>query len=291
MNIEFSFSKQISDCSTEHVFDRFYKWFKENNLNHNVTHNDNSINKKGAFMSHLSIVKNLDNGKYITISYWDRAFDILIPTIFEPEKCMNIITSSGVHEDKTGQWGDYYRDVRITPFTYVPYVLYFEKYISDKLIPFNNKDNNELLFRGYLYHNRKEMNKISPNNFTEGRLSSTNYYNELNRMKICLSLDGAGLTCHRDMEILGVGSVLLRPELSQKFHNPLIPNFHYVSVDNVTDPILQWKLLVDKFKEIKSDYDFLKYISSNGKKWFEENGTVDVNVNILKNLVKIEDLL
>jgi hypothetical protein len=211
--------------------------------------------------------------------------------MFEPKNCVNIITSSGVHEDITGQWGDYYRDVRITPFSYVPYLLYFERYISDELIPFENKDDNELFFRGYLYNNREQMSIISPNNFTENKIGSTEYYNELNRMKICLSLDGAGLTCHRDMEILGIGSVLLRPELSQKFHNPLIPNFHYVSVDNVNDPVLQWKLLVDKFNEIKNDNDFLKYISNNGKKWFEGNATVDVNVNILKDLVKIEDLL
>jgi hypothetical protein len=291
MNIEFSFSKQVSECSTEHIFVKFYNWFKETNINHNVTYYDNAYNKISPFETYCTKIKNLDNGKYITISYWDRAFDILNTPGADPENCVNIITSSGVHIHKFNMWGNHYKNITITPFSYLSYKLNFERYIIDRIIPFENKKDCDLLFRGSLYNHRKKMALISPNNFTEEILIGTSYYDELNDMRICLSLDGAGLTCHRDMEILGVGSVLLRPELSQKFHDHLIPNFHYVSVENVEDSSLQWELINNKFNEIKNDYEYLKFISNNGKKWFDKNGTIDANVNILKKIVKIKDLI
>lgn len=291
MNIEFSFSKQVSECSCEHIFSKFYYWFKDYNLNHNITYFDYSQSRLGPFQTPSATIKNLDNNKYMVISYWDRAFDIVSPPVPHPDKCVNIITSSGVHEDKFNSWGVHYQNVNIIPFSYSPYKMNFERYIGTNTISFDEKKDSDLLFRGYQYDKRKDMSLISPNNFTEERLNDLSYYGELNKSKICLSLDGAGITCHRDMEILGVGSVLLRPELSQKFHNPLIPDYHYVSVENVLDPKLQWELIVNKFNEIKNNNDFLRFISSNGKKWFDENGTVNSNVNILKELVKIEDLL
>ena len=69
--------------------------------------------------------------------------------------------------------------------------------------------------------------------------------------KICLSLNGAGEICNRDMEILASGSILFRPELNQKFHEELIPDYHYVTFDIHADANTQADIIIYKFNSIK----------------------------------------
>ena len=60
----------------------------------------------------------------------------------------------------------------------------------------------------------------------------------------------------------GLGNVLIRPKLRVKFHNELIPDYHYVSID-VTD-FSDYETLAnatfDRFEKIKSDKDYLNFI-------------------------------
>jgi hypothetical protein len=57
------------------------------------------------------------------------------------------------------------------------------------------------------------------------------------------------------------------------------------------DPIVLNKIILDRYNEVKDDIEFLKYISENGYKWYLENGTVDSNVRILKEIIQINKLL
>jgi hypothetical protein len=56
------------------------------------------------------------------------------------------------------------------------------------------------------------------------------------------------------------------------------------------DPIILNKIILDRYNEVKNDTEFLKYISENGYRWYLENGTVDSNVRILKEIIDINKL-
>ena len=102
------------------------------------------------------------------------------------------------------------------------------------------------------------------------------------------------------MEILGLGNALFRFELSTKFHNPLIPNHHYISVpyrdikyDPRNDHDYYKKLsdrLFDRFEQVKHQHDFIKFVADNGRRWYLENATVDANVKLLTQLVDFTKL-
>lgn len=285
MNIVVSFEHPHTWWSVLLVFKKFYDWFEIEYPNHNISY-DNIAGKKngnpsGPYSPHLMIIKNVDNGKYIIVSYWDRAIELTWPgNGWDVNNRVELITSSGVYEE-----------IDFTPFSYTTYSYEFEKIAKEKRIPYSEKENNSLLFRGYLYGERLIMSNYKPEYFTNGLKSIEGYFDELNNNKICISVNGVGEICNRDMEILSAGSVLLRPELSQKFHNNLIPNYHYISVEKTYDPIKQLDLILERYEEVKNDYDLLEYIANNGYEWYKNNGTIDSNVDILKKLIKIENLI
>ena len=170
------------------------------------------------------------------------------------------------------------------------YSLDFEKDSEKYRIPFNEKKNSELTFRGFLYGMRYELNKLNPKLITNKKIPSYDYVKELNENRINLSLNGAGEICNRDIEILSVGSVLFRPKLEQKFHNPLIPNEHYITFDVDNNPTKQWEIIQNKFDEIRNNFDYIKGIAENGLEWYKNNGTIQSNVDILKEVININKL-
>ncbi len=159
----------------------------------------------------------------------------------------------------------------------------------------SEKENNDLMFRGYLYGDRLNLKNYGILNITDQKnFPIENYFNELTNNRINLSLNGAAEICNRDMEILSSRSVLFRPLLFQKFYNELIPDYHYISFEYSSDPKKQTEIILDKFNLIKDNIDFLTFISENGYNWFKENGTVESNVKILNEILnedKLKELL
>jgi hypothetical protein len=284
MKLEFKFEDPHVDWNPLLVFKNYYNWFKKVNTEHEIFFNKTeSIERKnpsGSSSPHVMTIKNIENGKYIIVSYWDRAIELTWKANgWNVENMVELITSSGVHVN-----------MDFIPFSYVCYLYEFQKDAENKKVDFEKKTIDRLLFRGHLYGDRKEMSLYKPEYFSDFKKSNDEYFDELNNSKICLSLDGAGEICNRDMEILSVGSVLLRPKLNQKFYNELIPNYHYISVDKVNNPKKQIDLMIDKYEEIKNDNEFLKFISNNGNQWFKKNGTMESNVEILKKIININKL-
>ncbi len=145
-----------------------------------------------------------------------------------------------------------------------------------------------MCFRKYLLSD-KRFNIIDTR---EQRLSIEDYLTEINYNKINLSFNGIGEVSHRDIDILGLGNVLLRPKLLVKFHNDLIPEYHYASVevDDQSDFKTLSDAFIDKYNKIKKDKDYLEFISSNGKKWYMENGPTIKNSEIISKLMNLEKL-
>lgn len=285
MNISVTFEYPHTYWSTLIVYKNFYDWFEKEYDTHTITYQntepDLRSNPSGTGSPHVMTIRNLDNKKYIIVSYWDRAIELTWPgNGWDVENMVELITSAGVHHP-----------INVTPFSYTCYSQEFENIAKEKRKPWIEKSNDNLFFRGYLYGERKVMSEYKPDLFTDSRKGVIDYFDELNDTKISLSLNGAGEICNRDMEILCSGSVLIRPKLNQKFHNELIPDFHYISVENVNNPKEQLDIIIKRYEEIKENSELLNEISNNGLDWFNSNGSLVSNVNILKQIVDINKLV
>jgi hypothetical protein len=286
MRLQFTFERPHTDWSVLLVFKQFYDYFVESYKDVKTEYVNSSgfsdRNPSGFHSAHIMTIKNLDNQKYIIVSYWDRAEELTWDgNGWDNNNCVELITSSGVHN----------QDLKTTPFSYLTYSRTFEILSQNKRIDFDVKKNNDLFFRGFLYSHRKIISDHYPNNFPKNKIGVHEFFNEINESKIVLSLNGAGEICNRDIEILSTGSVLIRPKLNQRFHNELKPDVHYISVDNINDPVKQFELIKDKFESVKNNHDYLKIIGDNGFKWYQENGTINSNVEILKTLINFNKLL
>jgi hypothetical protein len=310
MKVNFYIEPYNGTWSYNEVFYRFY--------NHCVQHIKgitfelrNSIDYRLPLYSganckygpHFLIIENDQTKKYIVVSYWDKLADILLHhkvTFWDLENCVEIITSSGVHSDDI-----YYQP---TDFTYTPFSYPVSRVELEQQIELEYASNvvkhipDKLHFRGYLYSFRKYLESDTRFNVVDKQqnfLYPSEFISNLNLEKISLSLNGAGEICHRDIEILGLGNALFRQQLVVNFHNPLIPNYHYISV-NVDDLDITrgidnyWKELsdryIDTFITAKKDNDFINFIAENGRRWYIENGTIDANVRILADLINLEKL-
>ena len=131
-------------------------------------------------------------------------------------------------------------------------------------------------------------------------LHYSEYVKHLNKYAINMSLNGAGQICFRDMEILGLGTALFRPKLTVDFHNPLIPNHHYISVDYDSIKGVQpfpkfYKLLsdlmIERWEEVKDDRDFINKVAKNGKEWFDNNVPKEKHGEILLDILNLDKLI
>lgn len=281
LNLEVSYQYPFNDWSVFNVFNGFYneliKKHKSINFNYIDSGKFYDGNPCSYYSPHIMCIKNKKNDKYITISYWDRAEELSYETHgWDDEKRVQLVTSSGVHSD-----------INYTPFSYICYSKLFDIYHKNSLV-MSKKPNNELFFKGFLYGERFTLSETNKINITNQKTSPDDkYFEELTNNRILLSLNGAGEICNRDLEILSSRSVLFRPKLTQKFHNELIPDYHYITFDHSSDPNEQADIILKKFNEVKNDVKFLKFISENGYKWFKQNGTIDSNVKILKKVVNL----
>lgn len=284
MNIEFTFEYPHTPWSVLYVFKGYYEYFLEKNENINVTYINSSGNPNrsptGVYSAHSMRIKNLDNNKYILVSYWDNPFDFTYDNNgWDHSSCVELIGSSGSNSFSG-----------FTPFSYLPYNKTFDEYtLNAKKL--SEKENNRLFFRGYLYGQRLQLANCGLLEITNQKIfPDIEYFNEITNNKICLSLNGAGEICNRDIEILSARSVLLRPKLKLSFYNDFIPDYHYISFEEHPNPVEQSKIIIDKFNEIKDNDELLTFISENGYEWYLNNGTVNSNIEILKKLINLEKL-
>jgi hypothetical protein len=286
MNLKVYFHEPHTKWTIFHTFKKYYLYLCSiyDDLEVIYCNDKYNGNPGGLFSPHIMTIQNKHNKKYIIISYWDRLLDLNHNLLdFKPENCVAIYTSSGVPYHLDNLFFD------VIPFSYLTYSLDFEL-LSLNSKPIHEKENNCLKFRGYLYNERLALKNEGKINITSEKIHELNYFDELNNNKINLSLNGVAEICNRDIEILSSRSVLLRPTLTQKFHNQLIPNFHYVDFEYDTNPKIQSEIIVNKFNEIKNDIDYLKFISDNGYEWFKNNGTVDANLKILTEIVDLKKI-
>lgn len=129
-------------------------------------------------------------------------------------------------------------------------------------------------------------------------LNREDYFLDLIKHSAGLSIPGVGEFCYRDLEYMAIGLPMLRFEFVGNFYEPLLPNFHYISIpreEEMTYVIERSgskeqseryaKLYIDRFKEVLENKDFLDYISHNARTYYEEYLHPSKRVNHLLKLM------
>lgn len=153
----------------------------------------------------------------------------------------------------------------------------------------------ELFWRGSIYKdpNKVEFDrrisiehiakKLSDFYFGYYPISFDNYINESIQFKLALCFGvGGGFSCGdfclRDIELYGLGIPTIRPKFAAQTEDPLIPDYHYISIDCEFDETYRYKspeLLADniikRYKEVINNEDYLEQIANNARKWYIDN--------------------
>jgi hypothetical protein len=242
----------------------------------------------------IVIIENADNGNYLVVSQWDQIYHEVKLWPDYDEKCKGLFTSHGMNKNQT--------TYDLGEISYTPLSFTTVQSQDEELIEYfynkNQKENYRIvpdklwycahgayLFRNYVYNDdRFDYNKktISPSEFTEN----------MSQYKINMDIDCIGENSCRFIQGMGLGCVMIRPILKVKTHEPIIENFHYISVD--CDDISNYELLadsyIDKFNEIKSDNSLLDFISKNARDYYLKNGTVSNFLELTAGVINIENL-
>lgn len=280
-----SFSGWMPTAIFQSLYDH-YKFIYGDRIaldNNSISYNNNYGHKNGP---HHLIIENSATKKYKVVTYWDRAYELLDDKCdWDNSNCLGVYSSVNSKSHKS-----------ITPSSYCTYNMNIETAINGSDKYFFHKTNKGLLFRGYLHGSRFFIGNLNQYKdiitIENTRLSYEEYIQELNNHLIGLSLNGSAEICNRDMEILGVGSVLLRPELTTTdFYNPLVSGLHYVPFETVEDPKQQLEIILETHSRLLKDVDYMMHVAQNGLNWYNSNGSRNGNVLVLSNILNIEELL
>lgn len=117
------------------------------------------------------------------------------------------------------------------------------------------------------------------------------YFRESAAYRVMLSLPGIADACNRDVECFGRGACVLRPKFRSEFHNPLAPDYHYVSVDvhvRKTDPVEIADRIERRFREIAGDHAYIESVAKNAARWYDENVRRDAAMRLTSRLLGLE---
>lgn len=155
----------------------------------------------------------------------------------------------------------------------------------------------KMYFRGTI--SERPITQFFDKKYVEGFGSIPNYFDDLIKYKIGLSIAGVGELCYRDIEYMCMGMPFLRFEYLSELNPKLIPNYHYISVDRPddipnhnglsTDRLgleKHAKLIEKRFLEVKDDLDFLNFISKNAREYY----TTYLNENNVNHTIKLLNL-
>ena len=162
--------------------------------------------------------------------------------------------------------------VNVKPWIFWPRrPMILEDYMETNKTKSYEKRNTTVVFIGNIenpvqnkYRKNKEWIKIVDNyHCTMGRVhkfSQEEYLEELHNSKYGLCLRGYGSKCHREVELMALGTVpIVTDEVSvSSYINPLIENVHYKKISKVED----WK------EPSKEEWEKM---SKACVKWYEEN--------------------
>lgn len=177
---------------------------------------------------------------------------------------------------------------KINNFIYLPKTLLID---YDEYYDMRNKEIeyiDKFIFRGNVIGRGRYTIPMFENHkyFTGYKgIKLEDYYKELTKHKISLSVPGTGELCYRDIECMAIGIPILRYEFLTELNPKLIPNYHYVSIDRIEPESMgdglkfrterdggkeYYEGYLKRFMEVKDDEKFLYEISKNARKYYED---------------------
>ena len=261
-----------------------------------INYSGNTSVSSNKYSHFYTIIENPDNNKYILISYWDKLYNSVIVNgdgTWDYHNCVDVLAACGVHEDDfTYKPGDF----EYFGTSMMSYYVECEHRIRD--VYNKGKDRvfpDKMFFRGGYHLFRKYVADYDDRFHIDyiNRISPSNFIDEINGNYVNIDINCvAEITC-RTPEIMGVGSALIRPRLGISYYNRLIPDYHYCEVkcSNLADYKELADAYYDAFNRLKNDFDYVMFLSENGRKYYLDNCTMDAHEAILKSRIDIKKLM
>lgn len=243
----------------------------------------------------IPLLENPDSGKHMAISYCDKNMWINKDNGWKDlDNCVELFTTHGIHIDDI-TYNYYEPKIKYTPCTNSTwhYNGYYEiekinKTTINKIIP-----EKPLFIGGGLWNFRKWIyDNDSRFNYISQPLWPTDFINEMSKYSIHIDFNGGAEVSNRTFDAFGLSAALVRPALKIQYHNKLIPDYHYAEVpcedfSNYSDLADAY---IETFEKVKNDNDYRIFLSENGKKWWDENCTIESYVKIFTKLINLEKL-
>lgn len=266
------------------------RYFEEAHQNRFNVKFDSMISENGLNLMECEyVIENIDNGEFYILSVADMMSQCMLDEKHNP-KLKKVLLSQFIDYEVKHHTKEYYE--KYSPWIYFPSTIknldqyYTErKQIStffDKMCFWGMTSERPILqyFNNFLLD--------GPNYIGD----QDKYFSNLIKYKAALSISGIGELCYRDIECMAVGIPIIRFQYQTDLYEPLIPNYHYISVDYdktipkhneiYTDRLGNYthsSQIENRFKEVKDDLDFLNFISNNARKYYEDNLTSPNRVN------------
>jgi FkbM family methyltransferase len=244
---------------------------------------DGGISEDFGLLECEYLIQNLENKEFVIMTVAD---DITHATVNERENpLLKRVLISQFSPKKLDQYINEHTKEKFSPWTY------FQSIVFDLELFYQKRKENiptkkQLFFRGSCLEDRKIIHHINKNSITDfSTVAPDAYFEEAIQHKIGLSIDGRGEFCYRDIEYMALGMPMIRYEYESKFYEPLIPNFHYISVPRPEDmDIYKYggerhaKILESRYYEVLGNDDFLNFISGNAREYYEKNCEINANI-------------
>jgi len=147
---------------------------------------------------------------------------------------------------------------------------------------------------------RPDFQRLKDKGYLDVRRGSfAEYLREAMKYKMGLSISGLAEVCHREIDYMAIGLPHIRLEYMTQLNPPLIPDVHYISV-NREKYGFPWdsrlnriggddytEAYIERFLEVKDDEDFLRYISSNAREYYE---TYCAHENRARHLIRLLEM-
>lgn len=234
------------------------------------------------------IIENSDNKKYFVISYWDKLRGVPENYSWDWENMVELFACCGTQANEINyqDCGIKYTPVsnmclHITAASAIEELRHIEKTFPEKL-----------KFKGGNYDFRSHV-------YTDGRISIDNdrvpqyqFIQEYAKDLVMIDINAASEISHRTFDAFGLGAALIRPKLTIRYHNPLVPNRHYAALD--CEDLGNWDAHLNayftKFEELKKNPDLVRHLGHQGRLWYEQNATTEAHSSLLSKLIDFRKL-
>ena len=240
----------------------------------------------GRYFEQQCIIEDVITKKYWVINYQDRQSTIsarYLDMINDP------LFVSGIKIMYAAE-GDY---GKVKPWFYFAKDPRYINQICDDARKIE-RTQEELFFRGYAGTGRRRQILKAIYDIDQSVLfphtSSTTkneYFSQLSQAKLALCIMGTAHACHREIECFAVGTPVLSRYYRNHYHEPLIPNVHYVLAEcarNAND-VEQAAEYIRNYKRVINNTVFLNGIAKNAAEWYDRNIRPPNSLQIMKRLL------